>query len=482
MLSIPDTPSADDLRRSVRDKYAAVARGETLSCCRPADGAAGSTADGACSPAEINMIGDAYDGVDGYAEAADLKLGCGLPVEHAGLAPGQTVLDLGAGAGLDAFVARRIVGEAGTVLGVDFTPEMVERARANAPGARLRQRPLRARRHRGAPVRGRERGRRGLELRAQPRPGQGPRLRRDAPRAPPGRPLLRLGRREPGRAAGRRPRLGRAVRRVRRGRDRPVGVPRVRRRGPGSSASRSWPSAPSSFRRRCCRRAPRRRCTASRSEVPDRRDDTRRSEGCSPSRWQTASRSRSPHRDVVVVGGGQAALAVGYYLTRALREAGATLALLDDQPGPGGAWQAGWDSLRLFSPAEWSSLPGTLLPRHLAAGGADAPEYPQPRRRRELPRRLRGPIRVARLASRPRPRRPSSARRPPGRDRPGRRDGPGRRERDGHGVLSGRPRRARPRRLPRSPTPLVGLPLACAVRGTARARGRRRQLGRSDRR
>ena len=132
MLSIPDTPSVDDLRRSVRDKYAAVARGETLSCCRPADGAAGSTADGACSPAEINMIGDAYDGVDGYAEAADLKLGCGLPVEHAGLAPGQTVLDLGAGAGLDAFVARRIVGEAGTVLGVDFTPEMVEKARRNA--------------------------------------------------------------------------------------------------------------------------------------------------------------------------------------------------------------------------------------------------------------------------------------------------------------------------------------------------------------
>jgi SAM-dependent methyltransferase len=78
------------------------------------------------------MIGDAYDGVDGYVAEADLKLGCGLPVEHAGLAPGMTVLDLGAGAGLDAFVARRIVGEAGAVLGVDFTPEMVEKARQNA--------------------------------------------------------------------------------------------------------------------------------------------------------------------------------------------------------------------------------------------------------------------------------------------------------------------------------------------------------------
>ena len=84
-------------------------------------------------------------------------------------------------------------------------------------------------------------------------------------------------------------------------------------------------------------------------------------------------------RDVVVVGGGQAALAVGYHLARELRRAGdrptdATVALLDCQPGPGGAWRDGWDSLRLFSPAEWSSLPGYLLPRHLA--GREAAEYP----------------------------------------------------------------------------------------------------------
>jgi SAM-dependent methyltransferase len=115
------TPTPDDLRRTVREKYAAVARGEALSCCGPDD---------ACG--EINMIGDAYDGVEGYVPDADLKLGCGLPVEHAGLREGQTVLDLGAGAGLDAFVARRIVGDAGRVLGVDFTPEMVQKARANA--------------------------------------------------------------------------------------------------------------------------------------------------------------------------------------------------------------------------------------------------------------------------------------------------------------------------------------------------------------
>lgn len=112
---------AHTLRTAVREKYAAVARGEVLSCCGPS----GETD-------EVNMIGDAYDGVEGYVPDADLGLGCGLPVEHAGLAEGQTVLDLGAGAGLDAFVARRIVGEGGLVLGVDFTPEMVEKARANA--------------------------------------------------------------------------------------------------------------------------------------------------------------------------------------------------------------------------------------------------------------------------------------------------------------------------------------------------------------
>lgn len=116
------THPSDDLRTTVREKYASVARGETLSCCSP-DGA---------SADDINMIGDAYDGVDGYVAEADLQLGCGLPVEHAGLADGQTVLDLGSGAGLDAFVARRIVGVSGQVLGVDFTPEMVDKARANA--------------------------------------------------------------------------------------------------------------------------------------------------------------------------------------------------------------------------------------------------------------------------------------------------------------------------------------------------------------
>ena len=78
------------------------------------------------------MIGDAYEGTSGYVAEADLGLGCGLPVQHAGLQPGHTVLDLGSGAGLDAFVARNEVGAAGRVIGVDMTAEMIARARDNA--------------------------------------------------------------------------------------------------------------------------------------------------------------------------------------------------------------------------------------------------------------------------------------------------------------------------------------------------------------
>ena len=79
-----------------------------------------------------SMIGDAYDDVEGYAPEADLGLGCGLPTQHAALAPGQTVLDLGSGAGMDAFVARREVGAEGTVIGLDFAEPMVDRARTHA--------------------------------------------------------------------------------------------------------------------------------------------------------------------------------------------------------------------------------------------------------------------------------------------------------------------------------------------------------------
>ena len=120
------TKTKERIHDIVRHKYADIARNRTTARARSCCGGSREKS------ADFSMIGDAYEGVGGYMAEADLGLGCGLPVEHAGLAPGQTVLDLGAGAGLDAFVARRVVGAEGLVIGVDMTPEMVSKARDNA--------------------------------------------------------------------------------------------------------------------------------------------------------------------------------------------------------------------------------------------------------------------------------------------------------------------------------------------------------------
>jgi arsenite methyltransferase len=117
------TEAANEIHEVVRERYAAMARAATA-CCGPAGSC--------CSDGSINMIGDAYAGMEGYVADADLGLGCGLPTRHAGLKPGDTVLDLGSGAGNDAFIARHEVGETGRVIGVDMTPEMIARARINA--------------------------------------------------------------------------------------------------------------------------------------------------------------------------------------------------------------------------------------------------------------------------------------------------------------------------------------------------------------
>ena len=122
------TRSDEQLRETVRKKYAEVARSADSGCC----GVTACCDDESLLTDEITMIGDAYDGVGGYMQEADLGLGCGLPVEHAGLRHGQTVLDLGSGAGLDIFVAREHVGESGRLIGVDMTAEMISKARRNA--------------------------------------------------------------------------------------------------------------------------------------------------------------------------------------------------------------------------------------------------------------------------------------------------------------------------------------------------------------
>lgn len=128
MTSTTKPQSDQDLRDIVRNRYAKIAASSKDQGCCSTD----CCTDEAGEITEYSMIGDAYDSVDGYVADADMGLGCGLPVEHAGLKPSHIVVDLGAGAGLDAFVARREVGETGQVIGVDMTPEMITKARKNA--------------------------------------------------------------------------------------------------------------------------------------------------------------------------------------------------------------------------------------------------------------------------------------------------------------------------------------------------------------
>ncbi len=81
---------------------------------------------------DYNIMSDDYLKIEGYVPDADLGLGCGLPTEYAGIKSGNKVLDLGSGAGNDVFIARRIVGKEGKVIGVDFTDEMINKARINS--------------------------------------------------------------------------------------------------------------------------------------------------------------------------------------------------------------------------------------------------------------------------------------------------------------------------------------------------------------
>ena len=118
--------TTEDIKRTVREKYAEIAQQDR------ADNAASCCGSGGCSTEVYNIMTDDYAGLKGYAPDADLGLGCGLPTQFAGIKPGDTVLDLGSGAGNDCFVARHETGPDGRVIGVDFTPEMIAKARANA--------------------------------------------------------------------------------------------------------------------------------------------------------------------------------------------------------------------------------------------------------------------------------------------------------------------------------------------------------------
>lgn len=116
----------EQLKELVKNKYSEIAMQDkatnAASCC----GA------GECSTEVYNIMSDDYTQLDGYHAAADLGLGCGLPTAFASIKKGDVVIDLGSGAGNDCFIARHETGETGKVIGIDFTPAMIERARINA--------------------------------------------------------------------------------------------------------------------------------------------------------------------------------------------------------------------------------------------------------------------------------------------------------------------------------------------------------------
>jgi len=118
--------TSEDLKQLVKEKYSQIAEqsketNET-SCC----GATG------CGTIDYTVMADDYSNLKGYSQDADFGLGCGLPTEYAKIKEGDTVVDLGSGAGNDAFVARSIVGESGKVIGIDFTDKMIEKATRTA--------------------------------------------------------------------------------------------------------------------------------------------------------------------------------------------------------------------------------------------------------------------------------------------------------------------------------------------------------------
>jgi len=129
---------AQKIKQEVQSHYAAIARQEQA---RPEERGNGcGCGSGCCSTESSNVVELVDYGIlqGDMVKEADLGLGCGLPTQHAGLQPGETVLDLGSGAGIDVFIAAKAVGPSGRVIGVDMTPEMLERARLNAARSSFR--------------------------------------------------------------------------------------------------------------------------------------------------------------------------------------------------------------------------------------------------------------------------------------------------------------------------------------------------------
>jgi len=121
------TETPEQLKQLVMETYSQIAEQSKeqneVSCCGATCG---------CGTIDSAVMADDYSQLHGYVKDADLGLGCGLPTEFALIKEGDTVVDLGSGAGNDAFIARSIVGDKGKVIGIDFTEKMIEKAKANA--------------------------------------------------------------------------------------------------------------------------------------------------------------------------------------------------------------------------------------------------------------------------------------------------------------------------------------------------------------
>lgn len=114
----------EEIKKIVREKYSTIAEGKISSCC---------SSSSCCGPSDKTVVNvqDSYEGQKGYVKEADLGLGCGLPTEFADIKEGDTVVDLGSGAGNDVFIARAFTGESGKVIGIDMTESMIKKAEEN---------------------------------------------------------------------------------------------------------------------------------------------------------------------------------------------------------------------------------------------------------------------------------------------------------------------------------------------------------------
>ena len=117
--------TSEEIKNVVKEKYGSIAENKDDGCCDT------SCCSSSSKVVDYTIFQDDYSKLEGYLEDADLGLGCGVPTEHAGIKKGDTVVDLGSGAGNDVFVTRSIVGSEGKVVGLDFTQQMIDKANAN---------------------------------------------------------------------------------------------------------------------------------------------------------------------------------------------------------------------------------------------------------------------------------------------------------------------------------------------------------------